>query len=94
VVEFGMDVQQASEAANINSYQVHSSFGDHGMQPGRLLLREDLPLGVKLRLTSMGYKVETQELTSGPINGIYFDQDNGTMMGGSSNFGDDYGLAW
>jgi gamma-glutamyltranspeptidase/glutathione hydrolase len=94
VVEFGMDVQQASEAANINSYQVQSSFGNHAMQPGRLLLREDLPLAVKIRLSTMGYQVETQELTSGPINGIYFDQRNNTFMGGSSDFGDDYGLAW
>jgi gamma-glutamyltranspeptidase/glutathione hydrolase len=94
VVEFGMDVQQASEAANINSYQVQSSFGNHAMQPGRLVIREDLPLSVKLRLTTMGYLLETQELTSGPINGIFFDQRYGTMIGGSSNYGDDYGLAW
>ena len=94
VVEFGMDPQQASEAANINSYQVHSSFGEHAMEPGRLLLREDLPLTVKLRLSTMGYRVETEELTSGPLNGILFDQRNGTMIGGSSNYGDDYGIAW
>ena len=30
VVEFGMTVQQAVEAANINSYQMRSSFDDHG----------------------------------------------------------------
>ena len=29
VVEFGMSVQQAVEAANINSYQMHESFGMH-----------------------------------------------------------------
>ncbi|MGW8370300.1 MAG: gamma-glutamyltransferase, partial [Gammaproteobacteria bacterium] len=37
VVEFGMDVQQASEAANINSYQMHSSFGAKRSEPGRLV---------------------------------------------------------
>jgi len=94
VVEFGMDVQQAAEAANFNSWQMHSSFGEHAMQPGRILLREDLPLTHKLRLSTMGYQVETEPLTSGPITGIYFDQQNGTMMGGASNYGDDYGLAW
>jgi len=93
-VEFGMDVQQAAEAANFNSWQMHSSFGEHAMQPGRILLREDLPLTHKLRLSTMGYQVETEPLTSGPITGIYFDQQNGTMMGGASNYGDDYGLAW
>jgi len=34
VVEFGMDVQQATEAANINSYQMHSSFGSHRAESG------------------------------------------------------------
>ena len=36
VVEFGMNVQQAAEAANIKSYQMRSSFGDHESEPGRL----------------------------------------------------------
>ncbi len=94
IVEFGMDVQQATEAANINSYQVHSSFGNHAMQPGRLVLRADTPIPVRLRLGAMGYQVETEELTSGPINGIFIDQRQGSMMGGSSNYGDDYGIAW
>lgn len=94
IVEFDMDVQQATEAANINSYQVHSSFGNHAMQPGRLLLRADTPVTTRVRLSGMGYQVETAELTSGPINGIYFDQEQGTMVGGSSNYGDDYGIAW
>ena len=94
IVEFGMDVQQATEAANINSYQVHSSFGNHAMQPGRLVLRADTSIPVRLRLGEMGYQVETEELTSGPINGIFIDQRQGSMMGGSSNYGDDYGIAW
>ena len=29
LVEFGMTVQQAVEAANVNSYQMHESFGVH-----------------------------------------------------------------
>ena len=33
VVEFGMTVQQAVEAANINSYQMRSSFDDHARSP-------------------------------------------------------------
>ena len=34
VVEFGMNVQQAVEAPNINSYQMRSSFGDHESRAG------------------------------------------------------------
>ena len=94
IVDFGMGVQEATEAANFNSYQVHSSFGNHAMQPGRLLLRSTTPADIQRILSRMGYLVETARLTSGPINGIYFDQEEGTMVGGSSNYGDDYGIAW
>ena len=94
VVEFGMSVQQATEAANVNSYQMHSSFGSHRTQPGRLVVRADLPRWVQSELQRMGYFVETWEKTSGPINAIYFDQAHGTLWGGSSDFGDDYGVAW
>jgi gamma-glutamyltranspeptidase/glutathione hydrolase len=94
VVEFGMDVQQAVEAANINSYQMHSSFGSHRTEPGRLVVREDTPRWVQSELQRMGYRIEAWKQTSGPINAIYFDQAHGTLWGGASDFGDDYGVAW
>jgi gamma-glutamyltranspeptidase/glutathione hydrolase len=93
-VEFGMDVQQAVEAANINSYQMQSSFGDHRSEPGRLLVRDDMPGWVIAELRRMGYRVETDPKTSGPITAIFLDREHGTMWGGASDFGDDYGIAW
>ena len=94
VVEFGMNVQEAAEAANINSYQMRSSFGTHESQPGRIVVREDISEWVRFELTEMGYHVETESLTSGPITAIFFDQRHGTMWGGASDFGEDYGIAW
>lgn len=94
IVEFGMDPQQASEAANMGSYQLHSSFGDRASEPGKLLLRADTPLDVQVQLMRMGYDIVLEGKTSGPINGILFDQVQGTMIGGSSDYGDDYGIAW
>ena len=95
VVEFGMDVQQAAEAANINSYQMHGSVGDSRIaEPGRLVVRNDTPAQVVRELRGMGYAVEGRLKTSGPINAIFFDQEHGTLWGGSSDFGDDYGIAW
>ena len=38
VVEFGMTVQEATEAANINSYQMRSSFGAHESRPGAMMI--------------------------------------------------------
>jgi len=94
VVEFDMNVQQAAEAANINSYQMRSSFGAHDARPGRMTVAESLPDWVRARLRTMGYQLDARRRTSGPINAIFFDWEHGTFWGGSSNFGDDYGIAW
>ena len=94
VVEFGMNVQQAAEAANINSYQMRASFGAHESQPGRLLLSDQVPAWVRRELTEKGYTLVFEPRTSGPINAIFFDREHGTFWGGSSNHGDDYGIAW
>jgi gamma-glutamyltranspeptidase/glutathione hydrolase len=94
VVEFGMSVQEAAEAANINSYQMRSSFGQHESKPGRIQIHASLPSWVRGELVKMGYELEVREKTSGPINAIYFDRAHGTMWGGSSDYGEDYGIAW
>ena len=94
VVEFGMTVQQATEAANFNSYQMHSSFDDHKIEPGRMTLSDSMPAWVREELQRMGYRLDYQRLTSGPINAVFFDRKHGTMWGGSSNHGEDYGIAW
>ena len=92
--EFGMNVQEAVEAANINSFQMRSSFGEHLSEPGRLQAQEALPPWVRKELSAMGYDLEFRERTSGPINAIYFDWEHGTLWGGASHHGDDYGIAW
>ena len=94
VVEFGMNVQEATEAPNITSYQMMSSFGKHESRPGRLTLNESVPPWVRNELREKGYTIRSSRLTSGPINAIYFDREHGTMWGGSSNHGEDYGIAW
>jgi gamma-glutamyltranspeptidase/glutathione hydrolase len=94
VVEFGMTVQQAVEAPNINSYQMRSSFGDHESRPGRMLINASTPESVREELRRMGYTLEVRPRTSGPINAIFFDRKHRTFWGGSSNDGEDYGIAW
>ncbi|MBN1271145.1 MAG: gamma-glutamyltransferase [Candidatus Aminicenantes bacterium] len=94
MVEFGMNVQEACEAANIVSYQMQSSFGKHVAVPGRLTLQNDVPPWVRTKLDSMGYWLNFRRYTSGPINAIFFDWEHGTFWGGSSNYGEDYGIAW
>jgi len=94
VVEFGMNVQEAAEAANINSYQMRSSFGSHESRPGRLTLNDAVPPWVRKELEDMSYQLDFRRLTSGPINAVFFDWKHGTMWGASSNHGEDYGIGW
>ena len=94
VVEWGMTPQQAVEAPNINSYQMRSSFGAHESRPGRILVASSTPQSVRDALVKMGYTLEFEARTSGPINAILFDRAHRTMWGGSSNHGEDYGIAW
>jgi gamma-glutamyltranspeptidase/glutathione hydrolase len=94
VAELGMTVQEAAEAPNVTSYQMRSSFGEHETQPGRIAVHAATPAWVQEELRKMGYKVETEARTSGPINAILLDHVNGTMWGGSSDYGEDYGIGW
>jgi gamma-glutamyltranspeptidase/glutathione hydrolase len=94
VVEFGMTVQQATEAANMNSFQLRDSFDQHETQPGRMLVSESTPPEVRAELGKMGYTLVTRPITSGPLNAIWFDAVHGTMWGGSSHHGEDYGIGW
>ena len=94
VVEFGMTPQEATEAANFNSFQMKSSFGAHEIEPGKILLQDATPPWVRNDLRRMGYDQTFGARTSGPINAIWFDTAHSTMWGGSSNHGEDYGIAW
>jgi gamma-glutamyltranspeptidase/glutathione hydrolase len=94
MVDFGFNVQRSTEAPNINSFQMRSSFGQHEIVPGKILVANSTPQAVRDELKKMGYTLTFEERTSGPINAIFLDQEHGSMWGGSSNHGDDYGIAW
>ncbi len=99
VAEFGMTVQQATEAANFNTNQLWLSLGgtkteDRRPRPGEILLSNTTPEAVRNQLKQMGYNLTFGDRTSGPINAIYFDTKHGSFWGGSSNNGEDYGIGW
>ncbi|MHB1311307.1 MAG: gamma-glutamyltransferase family protein [Gemmatimonadaceae bacterium] len=94
VVDFGMTPQEAVEAPNINTYQMRSSFGQHESRPGRMLAAESLPFYVRNELRRMGYTMEYDERTSGPITAILLDKRHGTFWGAASNHGEDTGIGW
>ena len=99
VVEFGMNVQEASEAANINTNQLWLSLGgnktdDRKPRPGNLLLHSNTSEWIRKELRQLGYTLSFDDRTSGPINAIWFDWKHGSFWGGSSNHGEDYGIGW
>ncbi|MCW3090089.1 MAG: gamma-glutamyltransferase [Ferruginibacter sp.] len=99
MVEFNMTVQQACEAANINTDQLWLSLGGMKLserlpRAGKLLLGSKTPTAIRDELVKMGYTLSFGERTSGPINAIYFDWKHGSFWGGSSNNGEDYGIGW
>ena len=99
MVEFGMTVQEATEAANINSNQLWLSLGGEKMadrqpKPGNMVLQSGTPEWVRKELRQMGYLLSFEDRSSGPINAIYFDWLHGSFWGGSSNHGEDYGIGW
>jgi gamma-glutamyltranspeptidase/glutathione hydrolase len=67
---------------------------DRKPRPGNILLSTKTPEAVRNELKAMGYTLSFDERSSGPINAIYFDRKHGTMWGGSSNHGEDYGIGW
>ena len=89
-----MTVQQASEADNFNSFQLRKSFGAHESRPGSLLLNKSTPPEVWQELEGMDYKLRFSKRTSGPIDAIFFDRKHGNLWGGSSDYGEDYGISW
>jgi gamma-glutamyltranspeptidase / glutathione hydrolase len=99
MAEFGMSVQQATEAANFNTNQLWLSLGgtktdDRKPKAGHILLHDSTPAAVRDQLKKMGYTLSFDDRTSGPINAIYFDRAHGSFWGGSSNHGEDYGIGW
>lgn len=58
VVEFGMDAQQAVAAPRFQSRHLVSSFDNHAMNPGSLLLDERFGRPVALALKNRGHRVE------------------------------------
>ena len=99
IVEFNMTVQEATEAANINTDQLWLSLGgdklaDRVPHPGSILLNSNTPPYIRKDLKQMGYTLSFGDRTSGPVNAILFDWKHNSFWGGSSNYGEDYGIGW
>ncbi len=95
MVEFDMNVQQAAEAHNITSYQMQSSFGAHTGRT-RTIAGDSRrsPNGHAANWVGWDIRWRRSTRTYSPITAIFFDPETGTMWGGASDYGEDYGVAW
>jgi gamma-glutamyltranspeptidase/glutathione hydrolase len=97
VAEFGMNVQQAIEAARFGSYNFPDSFAPHPYFPGRLAIEERLEASVGEALKAKGHRVHRwQDWTwlAGAVCAIVVDERRGVLTGGADPRREAYAIGW
>ena len=96
VIEFGMNPQEAVEAARFDTQHYVSSFDDHEFLPGSLNIESRVGLKTIQELTNKGHKVKVQSewgTLSAPTVVIY-DPKTGVSSGGADPRRSRYAVAW
>jgi gamma-glutamyltranspeptidase/glutathione hydrolase len=96
LVEFGMNPQEAVEAARFDTQHLVSSFDDHAFLPGSLSLEARYPDAIVRELERRGHRVKVQGpygTTSAPTVVLY-DPLNGVISGGADPRRGRYAVAW
>lgn len=95
VVEFGMNAQNAIEAPRFQTRHLVSSFDNHAMNRGDLLLDERIPSSVYAELTGKGHKTAVRSRwASGAYPIIIRVLPNGTIEAGADPYGYRNAEAW
>lgn len=96
VIEFGMNPQEAVEAARFDTQHYVSSFDDHEFLPGSLNVESRVSLKTIQELSNKGHKVKVQSewgTLSAPTVIIY-DPKNGVAAAGADPRRSRYAVAW
>jgi gamma-glutamyltranspeptidase/glutathione hydrolase len=96
IIEFGMNPQEAVEAARFDTQHYVSSFDDHEFLPGSLNLESRVGLKTIQELSQRGHKVKTQSewgTLSAPTVVIY-DPKTGVASAGADPRRSRYAVAW
>lgn len=95
VVEFGMNAQQSVEAPRFQTRHLVSSFDNHAMNPGDLLLDERIPDAVFNDLTTRGHKTERRSRwSSGAAPTMILVRPEGVIEAGADPYGYRSARAW
>ena len=89
LVEFGMGVQEAIEAARFSSVHFPSSFHPHGAVAGGLRLEGRVSATVRSELDERGHVVEVEgDWVAGDVLAIVVDERQGVLRGGADPRGE------
>lgn len=95
VIEFGMNAEAAVEAPRFQTRHLVSSFDNHGMNPGDLLLDERVSAAVAKALAARGHKVETRpRFASGAAPVMVRLLPDGVIEAGADPYGYRVAHAW
>jgi len=95
VVEFGMNIQQAIEAARWATQSFPSSPFPHTMYPGAMSVEDRIPEAVREVLSKRGHKLRVNgPWTMGSNGAIVIDLTTGVLNAGADPRVDAYALAW
>jgi gamma-glutamyltranspeptidase/glutathione hydrolase len=94
-IEFGMNPQAAVEAPRLQTRHLVSSFDNHAMSPGDLLLDERIPPSTVQALTNRGHKVgRRSRWASGSAPVIIRVLPSGVIEAGADPYGYRVASAW
>jgi gamma-glutamyltranspeptidase/glutathione hydrolase len=100
-VVFGMEVQEAIEAARFSSVHFPSSFYPHHASPGGLRVEGRLPDAVRAELEQRGHVVTVEDdWVAGDVLCIRVDEERGVLRGGADPRGEisrrmpSYAMGW
>jgi gamma-glutamyltranspeptidase / glutathione hydrolase len=95
VLEFGMNAQNAVEAPRFQTRHLVSSFDNHAMSPGDLLLDERIAPGVREALAGKGHHIETRpRFASGAAPVMIRVTEFGVIEAGADPYGYRSARAW
>jgi gamma-glutamyltranspeptidase / glutathione hydrolase len=94
-LEFGMNAQNAVEAPRFQTRHLVSSFDNHAMSPGDLLLDERIAPGVREALAGKGHHIETRpRFASGAAPVMIRVTEFGVIEAGADPYGYRSARAW
>lgn len=95
VVEFGMDAETAIEAPRFQTRHLVSSFDNHAMYPGDLLLDERIRPAVAAELAERKHRIESRSRwASGAAPVLIRITPNGVIEAGADPYGERTAWAW